>query len=31
MANAGNGQNAERTKVDNYLAVIIHFNQCVLT
>ena len=25
---ADNGQNAERTKVDNFWAVIIHVNQC---
>ena len=25
---AADGENAQRTKVDNYLAVIIHFNQC---
>ena len=25
---AADGGNNERTKVDNYLAVITHFNQC---
>ena len=24
-------KNAKRTKVDNYLAVIIHFNQCSIS